>query len=239
MFNFSQKLLDIILDIQEKLLGKSSKRLSSSVYSNTTSKKFFSQSASLELTSKTNQSRLKLEENIKTILKKYENNPQKLLEFIEKKGTKIYKVPFAPKILRLIKYEEGLVNKVTGLKALYLNIIISILAQEQIKLSFKRESSFIIDKSRIDNYKLIQQFHKWYAMKLNLPGFDEESQNNFQKFITSNEENVQSLTIDEILGLKEAIARDVEAINFIVDFAKSTTGSKNAMKKITAGGASV
>lgn len=247
MFDFIQKLLYSVLALQEKVLGKVlGKKLGrshKSIYLNTTSKKVFAQAASLELTSKTEKNKVKLENDIKTILKKYENDPEKLLKFVQRSGTKVYKIPFANKILGLINYEEGLISKTEGFKGLYLNIIITLLVGERINFQkinfFKTEPMFVLRESGLDNYCLIQQFHKWYAMKLNLPGFDAESQNNFQKFITSNDEDVKLLNIEEILGLKEAIARDVEAINFIVNLAKSTTGSKNALRKITTGGASV
>lgn len=239
MFNFIQKLIYSFLAIQEKVLRKKLRRNFNPSYSNTTSKKVFGQAASLELNSKTKKNQLKLEIDVKTILKKCENNPQKLLAFIQKNGTKVYKLPFAKKILALIGYEEGFVAAVQGLKALYLNIVVNALAGEKIKISLKSAPVFILNNSTLDYYFVMQQFHKWYAMKLNLPGFDAEAQNNFQKYLYSHDENVKLLGIEEILGLKEAIARDVESINFILDFAKSTAGSKNALKKITAGGASV
>lgn len=239
MFDFIQKFIYSFLALQERILRKKAKRNFKPTYSNATSKRSLTRGASLELTAETEKNKIKLENNVKAILKKYENNPQKLLEFIQKHGTKVYKIPFADKILKLIKYEEGFVIAEKGIKGLYLNIIISFLAGEVIKLSFKTEPMFILRNLPVDNYYMIQQFHKWYAMKLNLPGFDCEAQNNFQKFLNSNDENVSSLSIEEILGLKEAIARDVEAINFVVDLAKTTAGSKNALKKITTGGASV
>lgn len=237
MFDFIQNLIYSFLSLQENLLSKKVGK-TKFVYSNTTSKKIFSQAASLELTSKTEKNKLKLESNIKEILKKYENNPEKLLKFVQKNGTKVYRIPFANKLLRLIKYEEGLISETKGLKALYLNLIVSF-AEKKIILSFSTEPMFILRKTYFDNYYLIQQFHKWYAMKLNLPGFESKSQENFQRFLNSKNEDVESLSVEEILGLKEAIARDVEAINFIVDLAKSTTGSKNALRKITSGGASI
>jgi hypothetical protein len=99
---------------------------------------------------------------------------------------------------------------------------------------------FVLEDAPLDAYYTIQYFHKWYAMKLNLPGFDSESQQNFQKFLnSSNDEDMKGLSVDEILGLKEAIARDVEAINFVVDLAKSTAGAKNAMQKLQTGSATV
>lgn len=239
MFDFVQKFIYFAIAIQEKVLGKKLKRSFGLSYSNSTSKRVFGVAASLNLTVETEKSKEKLERNAKVILKKYENNPEKLLQFIEGSGTKIYKIACADKVLKIIGYEEGFIGKINGLKGLYINTIVKALAGEKINLSFKTKPMFILRDMPLDSYYMIQQFYKWYAMKLNLPGFDYESQENFQKFLSSNDEKIDELSIEEILGLKEAIARDVEAINFVIDLAKSTEGSKNAMKKITAGGASV
>jgi len=239
MFDFIQKFIYSILTFQEKFLVKKLKRNFKSVYSNSTTKKVFGEAASLTLNTKTGKNKTKLEHDVKTILKKYENKPDKLIEFIKRSGTKVYKFKFADKILKLINCEEGFVSSTSGFKALYLNVIIPIFAKEKINFSFKSEAIFVLRDLPLDNYTTIQQFHKWYAMKLNLPGFNEEAQNNFQKFLNSSDSDIKSLSVEEILDLKEAIARDVEAINFIVDLAKSTTGSKNALKKMTTGGATV
>lgn len=237
MFDFIQNLIYSILSIQEKILTK---RLRKRLKGNFKSKRTFGKANSLELNSQTEKSKLKLENNVKTILKKYNNDPEKLLGFVQRSGTNVYKIPFANKILAIIGYEEGFISAVKGLKALYLNIFVSVLSGERLTLSFKTEPMFILRDLPLDNYCTIQQFHKWYAMKLNLPGFDFRAQDNLQKFLSpSNDEKIGELSIDEILGLKDAIARDIESINFIVDLAKSTTGSKNALKKIIAGGASV
>lgn len=239
MFDFIQKFIYSVLTLQEKFLVKKLNRNFKSVYSNSTSKKVFGQAASLELNTKTDKNKTKLEHDVKTILKKYKNEPEKLLEFVQRSGTKVYKIKFADKILKLIGHEEGFVSATKGLKALFLNVVIPMTKKEKISFSLKSEAMFVLRDLPLDNYCTIQQFHKWYAMKLNLPGFNEEAQNNFQKFLHSNDSDIKSLSVEEILDLKEAIARDVEAINFIVDLAKSTTGSKNALKKITAGGATV
>lgn len=244
MFDFITKLIYSVLALQEKILVKSSKKTltcnSKSVYSNSTSKKAFGAAASLEFNTQTEKNKQKLENNVKIILKKYNNNPQKLLEFVERSGTNVYKIPFANKLLAIIGHEPGLITPIKGAKALYLNIIISVLTNKKITLSCETEPMFVLCNSALNNYSVMQQFHKWYAMKLKLPGLDSEAQDNLQKFLShSNDSKIGDLTIDEILGLKEAIARDVESINFIIDVAKSTAGSKNALKKMIAGGASV
>lgn len=244
MFDFITRFIYSVLALQEKILAKSSKKILNvnpkSVYSNSASKKAFSAAASLELNTKTDKIKSKLENNVKAILKKYDNDPKKLLEFVERSGTNVYKIPFVKQILAIIGYEEGLINSTKGFKALYLNIITSVLTGKKIELSCKTEPMFVLSNSSLNNYSIMQQFHKWYAMKLNLPGFDSSSQDNLQKFLSlSSDAKINDLSIDDLLGLKDAIARDIESINFIVDLAKSTAGSKNALKKMVTGGASV
>ncbi|MDD3437387.1 MAG: hypothetical protein PHC64_09585 [Candidatus Gastranaerophilales bacterium] len=226
----------------KKLIKKISKKKSGkkikSVYSNTLSKKAFGSAASLEISSLTKNKKAELEGRVKNILKKYENDPEKLLNFVEKNGTKVYRIPFVQRALANIGYEQGFISSVSGLKALYLNIVIPILSDEKIKWSFSTEPMFILSNS-LESCYIIQQFYKWYSMKMNLPGFDAQTQENLQKFLNSQNEEVKDLNLEEVLNLKEAIARDIEAINFIMELAKNTTGAQNAMRKITAGGASV
>lgn len=239
MFNIIQKFIYFILSLQEKTLRKKLGRSFKGSYSNSTSKVAFNKACTLNLTSKTEKHKEKLKHDVAVVLKKYENNPEKLLKFVEKSGTYVYKIPYADKILKLLGHEEGFISKLSGAKALYLTISLSILTGKRL-ISLKTKPMFVLRNLPVNSYFMIQQFHKWYAMKLDLPGFDTESQANFQKFLTSStDEEIKALSIDEILGLKEAIARDVEAINFVVALAKGTDGSKSAMKKLVTGGASV
>lgn len=240
MFNFIQDFICVVIDLQSKILGKKSKKLCKYGCTNRTSTRAYVQGASLELNTKTQKSREKLENNLRLILKKYDNDPDKLIGFIKRSGTEVYNIPCAKKLLKAIECEEGFISANSGAKGFYINLITAILGGAKRKLSSSSEAIFIFDKTLPDKHIVIQQFHKWYAMKLSLPGFDEASQNNFQKFLEpGNDNQIKDLTIDEILGLKDAIARDVEAISFVVELAKSTSGAKNALKKISTGGASV
>jgi hypothetical protein len=240
MFNFVQKIIYWFLSVQEKVLRKNLKRTLGSSYTNSTSKTVFTKSDSLKLTSGTDKNKAKLDYEVKSVLKKYENDPEKLLKFVEDKGTRVCKIYRADVFLKAIGYEEGLIGSLKGLKALYLSVLLTIMGQ-QVGISFKTKPMFVLSKNPINSYNTIQQFHKWYAMKLNLPGFDFEAQANFQKFLgNTNDNDIKALSMSEIIGLKEAIARDVEAINFVVELAKSVDGTRNAMGKISAGeGASI
>lgn len=240
MFNFIQNFIYWVLSLQEKILSKKLKRSFKQSYSHSTTKTVFSKGNSLKLTTLTEKNKEKLKNEVEIVLKNNGNDPAKLLEFVEKNGTPVYKIPFANKFLQLINYEEGLIGELKGAKAIYLSLVTSVLSGKGLKIKLTTEPMFVIRNLQIDQYCMIQQFHKWYAMKLNLPGFDAESQENFQKFLDkADDDEIKSLSVDEILGLKEAIARDVEAINFVVSLAKATSGSQSALKKMSTGGASV
>ena len=74
-----------------------------------------------------------------------------------------------------------------------------------------------------------------------LPGFDYKSQKLFRRYLNAPDtKGLENLTLDEMTGLKEAIDRDNEAIDFTVNYAKLIDGSKNVLDKIkTEGGANV
>lgn len=227
MFDFFQKFI-------EKTLSKKSKRTPK-----TTSKKTFSEAASFELTGEVEKTKAKLENGMQIILKKFGDNPEALLTFVEKSGTDVYRLASADKFLRLIGIEQGFVIPTNGFRSFYINTIVAAFAGKSVKFSTETEPKFILSKKPIDKYFMIQQFYKWYAKKLNLPGFEPETQDTLQRFLNSSDEDIKNLSVEEILELKEAIARDVESIDFIVDMAKNTEGSQNALKKMTDGGASV
>lgn len=236
---FSKKQIE---SIKKQSYTKRVKRAKSAKahYSNSTTKTIYTSSGSLKLTMKTEENKAKLKGEIEAILRKYGNNADKLLEYVSEHGTPVYRISKAKYLLKQIKYEDGFIGKTCGIKALYINFIVGIFAQKKLNISTKAPEMFIIEKCEPDIYHTLQQFYKWYSMKLNLPGFDEESQQNFQKFLKAGKDTeIKKLSVDEILGLKEAIARDVEAINFVIDLAKSTVGAKQAMERLQNGSATV
>ena len=209
-------------------------------FNHSTSKKVFTEGSSLEITAKTEDTKEKLKEDLEKVLKTFKNNPDKILDFIEIKGTPVYRIRNANKLLSFINLEEGFITDKKGFKGLYINLLISFLSKKKVKLSLTSDTMFLLGLGAVDPYYMIQQFHKWYAAKLNLPGFDEISQENFQKFLNpSKDEEIKELTIEEIIGLQEAIARDKEAIDFVVEQAQKTQGSKEALEKLKDGGAEI
>lgn len=232
--NIIQKFIYFLLEKQEKALTKKLQKHLKSTSTNLTSKTVVSSSATMTLNAETQKNVELVRKNVEEIVNSCNNDPAKLLAYIESKGTKIYKIDNADKLLSAIKEEEGLITKLEGLKALYVNLITNS------GFSFKTKPMFIMRNGAVDKYYMAHQFYKWYALNMRLPGFDFMSQQLFKIYLNSDGAILSNLTLDEMTGLKEAIARDREATDFALSLAKHKEGSKNVLEKIkNNGGANI
>lgn len=232
--NIFQQIVYFLLEKQEKALSKKlSKHLKISS-SNKTSKTIVSKDVTVTFNAETEKSKELVKKNVTDIIKSCNNDPAKLLAFVESKGTKVIKIDNANKVLSIIKEEEGLITELEGIEALYINIITNS------GFSFRSKPMFIMRNGQIDPYYMAHQFYKWYALNMGLPGFDFMSQKIFKISLNSNGAVFSNLNLDEMTGLKEAIARDQEATSFALELAKSKEGSKNVIDKIkNDGGANI
>lgn len=224
--NIFQQIVYFLLEKQEKALSKKlSKHLKNSS-SNKTTKTIVSKDVTVTFNAETEKSKELVKKNVTDIIKSCNNDPAKLLAFVESKGTKVIKIDNADKVLSIIKEEEGLITELEGIEALYINIITNS------GFSFRSKPMFIMRNGQIDPYYMAHQFYKWYALNMGLPGFDFMSQKIFKISLNSNGAVFSNLNLDEMTGLKEAIARDQEATSFALELAKSKEGSKNVIDKI-------
>lgn len=224
--NIFQQIIYFFLERQEKALSKKlSKHLKISS-SNKTSKTILSKDVTVTFSAETEKNKELVKKNVEDIVKSCNNDPAKLLAFAESKGTKVFKIDNADKILSVIKEEEGLITELEGIEALYINIVTNS------GFSFKSKPMFIMRNGPIDPYYMTHQFYKWYALNMGLPGFDFMSQKLFKISLNSDGAVFSNLNLDEMTGLKEAIARDQEATSFALELAKSKEGSKNVIDKI-------
>ena len=233
--NIFKRLIYFILKLQEKQLVKRLDKHLQTSTANKTSKTILSSNITVTLNAETEKNKELVLNTVKEIVSGTKNNPNLLLEYIKSRGTKVVKLNNADKILALICEDEGLVCELKGLEALYINIM------TDSGFSFKSKPMFILRDGEIEPYYMLHQFYKWFSLYKGLPGFDIESQKLFKMYLNSNDlKSMENLTLDQMTGLKEAIARDNEAIDFTVNYAKSTDGSKNVLNKIKKdGGANV
>ena len=164
------------------------------------------------------------------ILKSMEKGQKGLFDYIEKSSTRVYRNKFADKILNFIDESEGFILPKVGLHALYLNLIF------RLRISFKSPEMFVLRNGEVNLYAFIYQFYNWYCYKMNLSGYEIEAQEKFKHvFEITETDKVKSLTYDEILELKGAIKRDVEAIDFVIEFVRENQLAKDKLDMIKEG----
>ncbi len=176
----------------------------------------------------------KVTEEIAPIIKENIKTPEKILDYIEKNGTKVYRLKNAKKILSAIGEQEGFITPIRGMKAVYLNFSL------RGKFSTRTDEMFVLNNSEIDIYTMAHQFYKWCGWKAKMPGYDNQTQENFKKVWLFNKDvNIQNLTYKELANLKEAIHRDIEAIDFVIKLAQENEGIKKGFNNIQNGGADI
>ncbi|MBP3846426.1 hypothetical protein J6I39_01615 [bacterium] len=234
--NFFKKCVKICALLAKKRRLKKMLR----VYSNTSagndlSKTIISEGANVTLNSKSRALTEQVRDNVKSIVEQLGCDGQKLLGYVKASGTKVYTVMKAEKLLKNIGEEEGFIPEKKGFDALYLSFITFS------GLKFKTEPMFVFGKKNPERYLVLYSFYKWYSMQAGLGGFEYEIQKKYNKFIKNiNKAKVEKLPLEEIVGLQEAIARDSEATEFVLNYEKETEVSKKVSEKITKdGGASI
>ena len=96
---------------------------------------------------------------------------------------------------------------------------------------------FVFTTSGIDTFYLASQVYKFVAFEKHLAGFEYEVQEKFKKIYKNpNVKNFNSITAGDIFALKEAIARDVESVDFATKLhaeaeLSSRFGNKNNNEK--------
>ena len=235
MTNIFKQIKYFFLSLQEKNLQQKLKNTTKRSFTNKTTKTIFGTAANVTLNTETKRLIELVNSNVSAIVKKTNCNPDELLAYVKAANTPVYRIKNADKLLNLIQEEEGIIFEQEGLTALFLSLITG----QGIK--FKTKPMFVLRNGNIEPYYMLHHFYRWYAQKSNLPGFDFKTQQKFKQFLIDNsDEAVKKFTMEDILSLQEAIARDQEATDFVLKYTKSVDGSKNVLDKIkNEGGASV
>lgn len=235
MKNIFKEIKYFFLSQQEKNLQNKLKKTTRRSFTNKTSKTIFGIAANVTLNTETQKLVELVKTNVATIIKKVDCNPDELLNYVKAANTPVYKINNADKLLGFIQEEEGIIYEQEGITALYLSIITG----QGIK--FKTQPMFILRDGEIDKYYMLHHFYRWYSIKSNLPGFEYSVQKKFKQFIVDNsDEMLKKFTMEDIVALKEAIARDQEATEFVLEYTKQVEGSKNVIDKIkNSGGANI
>lgn len=229
-----KKLKEYFIKIALKMRAKTLEKMLKKTFTNSTSKTIISSTETMTLNSKTLVIIENIKNNVKDITKTTGNNPQKLIDYIEAQGTKVYKIKNANTILQKINEHTGFITELCGIKAIYVNVLTGQ------GIGFKSKSMFIISDKQTDYYMLLREFYLWYSMNMKLPGFDFKTQEKFKKYIKNSQNaSFKGLHYSEMLKIKEAIARDKEANEFVMELIREKDGGSNVFGKMTSGGANI
>jgi hypothetical protein len=233
MKNFLESMKQKVLERKKKAAIQEFKKRGTK-YSGSTGKSVITGNETLTLSTKTNELIKQVKEEVNNIHKETKNDPENLLKYIEEQGTKVYRVHNASKILEQVKEHTGFITSLEGGKALYINTITG-------EMGLKTKPMFIInDDTEIDYYLLLREFYLWYSMQKGLDGFDYKTQELFKKnFRSKGTSGMENLKFEEMGALKEAISRDSEANEFVMEILRHTEGGANVMKKMQEGGADI
>ena len=220
-----------ILSLQEKFLKY---QLSKTIGIKNTSKnkKFYGSGCVLDLNSFAEKEKEELEREITDLLKTYDYEPEKLLDYIKTQGTPVYYTSEAKKILNSIAENEGFIYPSSGFRALYLSL--SIMKRPK----FKTEAMFVLSKGEINKYYFIYHFYNWFAYKKGISGIDYKSQELLKKYLFSDSDTGE-LQLADIFKLKDAIKQDKASLEFVIKLCRNYDGAKNALKKLKDGGANL
>ena len=213
-----------ILELQEKFLRfKLSKTIG--VKSRSKRKQQYSNDCTLDLNTLAEAEKQELEDKLTNILKTYEYNPLRILDYVKAQCTQVVFLKDAKKILNPICENEGFIYPASGFMALYLSIAVNK------KFALKTDEMFILSEGDINKYYFIYHLYNWFAYKNNISGMDYESQELLKKYLFSNSDT-KELQLAEIFKLKDAIKQDKASIEFVVKLCREYDGAKQVLDKM-------
>lgn len=230
-FSIVEKIIKIYYDIKFSRKNKKNSKKAINKFGNKT---IMSATETLQIKAKANLEAQKTEQMAKNIFKKYAKDPNKLLNFIEEKGTKVIRMGNADKVLGLINEAEGFITPIQGVKALFLTLAINLFSKEKMPIGFQTPAMFVLRNMNVNVYSMAHQFYHWLSYIKKLPGYEQETIDNFKNIwkLDNNPTEIQKLSIEEIIDLKNAIERDIQAIDFVRNLAKEYEGSKKVHQKM-------
>lgn len=95
---------------------------------------------------------------------------------------------------------------------------------------------FVLSSYNVNLVTMSYQFYNWYACKMNLNGYEFETQEKFKNvFEVCETDKINDLSFEEIISLKNAIRRDIEAIDFVKKLVVNKSTAKKNLEKIKTG----
>lgn len=176
-------------------------------------------------------------ENASHLVKDYLNDTRGLLEFIENRGTTVIAKKNADKVIRFFGEIEGFIPPMKGIKGRLMMLGFKFIGAWDESIPDESPPLFVFGTEEPPMGYLVHQLHHWLSYNNGLPGYTETTMNNFKKIFDPSfgMHDVQRMTKEEIVELREAIARDQEALKFVEKMAQEIFKPQDVLKGIKEG----
>lgn len=211
-------------------------------YSSAGTKTVITNGVTMRLATKNENLKQLVKDNAKKEIVKYLSEPEKFLESLKKEGALIYKTKYAKAILDKIDETEGFIVSQEGIYALKLNFLLFSFGLQPFTFSLKTKPMFILEDKPTDIFAFAEYYYKYLALKHKLSGLDFKSQKKFSrinKYAPNDDSVFERMSLNDLLALKEATARNIEGVNFATELTKEFKTSKKAFDKIQNDGTSI
>jgi hypothetical protein len=177
------------------------------------------------------------------LVKQHYKKPEDLAACIEKEGTPVYIIagPFLTKlVLFVLGFEPGFIPPGNSRRHRWLY---QLLDQVQAKPGCHREHGvFVMTRSVFTVGFLAHQLHHWMACRAGLPGYGETEQGLYKKFWEQDHgivtpKRAEQMSAEEIIQLRNAIHRDMEALRFMQQLVQELFAPANQAANLSQGNA--
>lgn len=177
-----------------------------------------------------------INEHASELVKGHLDNVPGLLEFIENRGTRVIIHKHADKVVRFWGEIEGFLPPMSGFKARLILMSLKMIGAWPDSVRKETPALFVFGEEPTMGY-MVHQIHHWLSFNNGLPGYTEETMNNFKKIFDPSfgVEDVKRMSKEEIISLREAIARDQEALDFVQKMAQEIFKPQDVLKGIKDG----
>lgn len=168
------------------------------------------------------------------ILKQHFNDINGLFKFIELRGTKVIRCKNADIVALLFGEVEGFITPISGLRGKLFLLCLKIIGAWHDPIYDKTPAMFVFGKNAPPMGYMVHQIHHWISFNKGLPGYSEDTMNNFKRIFDPSfgYDDVQKMSKEEVLELREAIGRDKDALEFVKQMAQELLNPNEIIKDL-------
>lgn len=162
-------------------------------------------------------------------IQNFYTDPQKLAGFIERYGTPVYVLKFgwlAMLVLRALGFEPGFIPPCDSRQGVWLKRLLTFCEADRPQPIGSNVTThpfpngvFVLTRPLFSVGFMTHQLHHWLACRSGMAGYSEQARKLYKQFWEENRgrigKEVYQMNAEDILALKAAINRDMEALRFL------------------------